>query len=79
MLSSVPKSERAVQVNIPIIRAFVRMHELPATHKALAAKMEKLEGNQRENAVAVELLASDLQILGKSDFIWAKRSSDVRR
>lgn len=43
MLSSVLRSERAVQVNIQIIRAFVKLRELLATHKDLARKLEELE------------------------------------
>ena len=43
MLSSVLNSARAVQMNILIMRAFVRMREILATHKALAAKVDKLE------------------------------------
>ena len=43
MLSSVLHSERAVEVNIAIMRAFVRLREIMSTHKGLAAKLEKLE------------------------------------
>ena len=43
MLSSVLRSKRAVQVNIEIMRAFVRLRELLATNKALAQKLSKLE------------------------------------
>lgn len=43
MLSSVLRSPRAVQVNIDIMRAFVRLRELLATHKELARKLEELE------------------------------------
>ena len=43
MLSSVLRSERAVQVNIIIMRIFVRMREIFATHKDLARKIEELE------------------------------------
>ena len=39
MLSSVLNSERAVQVNIFIMRAFVRLREMLATHKDLAHKV----------------------------------------
>jgi hypothetical protein len=42
MLSSVLKSPRAVQVNILIMRAFVHLRELIATHKDLARKLEEL-------------------------------------
>jgi hypothetical protein len=43
MLSSVLRSERAVQVNIEIMRAFVRLREILATHKDLARKLDELE------------------------------------
>ena len=43
MLSSVLKSKRAIEVNIAIIRAFVRMREILLTNKDLAAKIEALE------------------------------------
>jgi hypothetical protein len=43
MLSSVLNSERAVQVNIAIMRAFVNLREGSATHKELAHKIAGLE------------------------------------
>jgi hypothetical protein len=43
MLSSVLRSERAIEVNIEIMRAFVRLRELLATHKDLARKLDDLE------------------------------------
>jgi hypothetical protein len=43
MLSSVLRSRRAVQVNIAIMRAFVKLRELMATHKELAEKLKELE------------------------------------
>jgi hypothetical protein len=43
MLSSVLKSKRAVQVNIEIMRTFVRLRRVLATHKALARKIGAME------------------------------------
>ena len=43
MLSSVLNSPRAIAVNIDIMRAFVRLRELIASNKALAAKLNQLE------------------------------------
>jgi len=43
MLSSVLDSERAIFVNIAIMRTFVKIRELVATHKDLAAKLEEME------------------------------------
>lgn len=43
MLSSVLNSPRAIQVNIAIMRAFVQLREILATHKDLARKLEVME------------------------------------
>ena len=43
MLSSVLNSERAIRVNITIMRAFVRMRQLVAVHADLLRKVEALE------------------------------------
>ncbi len=43
MLSGVLKSKRAVQVNVAIMRAFVKLREMLATHKELARKFTQLE------------------------------------
>jgi hypothetical protein len=51
MLSAVLRSERAVQMSIGIIRAFVRMRELVAGNKDIAERVEKLErGHDRTAA-----------------------------
>jgi len=43
MLSSVLRSKRAVQVNIEIMRAFVRLRQMLSTHKDLKRKLAALE------------------------------------
>jgi len=43
MLSSVLHSERAVQVNIAIMRAFVRLRELAASHKDVHQRLDEME------------------------------------
>lgn len=43
MLSSVLRSERAVQVNIAIMRVFVRLREMLSAHKELSIKLAELE------------------------------------
>jgi hypothetical protein len=43
MLSSVLRSERAVLVNIEIMRTFVRLRQLLASHADLARKLDTLE------------------------------------
>jgi hypothetical protein len=43
MLSSVLRSPRAVQVNIGIMRAFVRIREMLGAHRDLRARLNELE------------------------------------
>jgi phage regulator Rha-like protein len=49
MLSSVLRSKRAVQVNIAIMRVFVRLREMLATHKELARKLSELENHLKDH------------------------------
>jgi phage regulator Rha-like protein len=56
MLSSVLNSERAIQVNIAIMRAFVRLRELLALRKDLARRIEALEGKHAEHDASIQLL-----------------------
>jgi len=43
MLSSVLKSKRAIHVNIQIMRAFVYLRQMLATHSKLARKIKEME------------------------------------
>jgi len=43
MLSSVLRSPRAVQVNVAIVRAFVKLREMLASHRDLARKLAEME------------------------------------
>jgi hypothetical protein len=60
MLSSVLNSDRAVEVNIAIMRAFVRLREIMSTHKDLARKLDdlerKLSGHDEKFAVVFEAI-----------------------
>ena len=49
MLSSVLKSERAVKVNIQIMRAFVRLRELLTSNAELLRRLDDLEFAYEEN------------------------------
>jgi hypothetical protein len=48
MLSSVINSERDIEVNIQIMRAFIKLHEMLATHKDLSRKLASLENKYDE-------------------------------
>ena len=63
MLSSVLNSQRAVQMNILIIRAFVKIRELLSSNKDLATRVEKLETSQQRHTSVINLLADEIDRL----------------
>ena len=56
MLSGVLKGRRARDVNIAIMRTFVRMHKLLETHSALAAQLKKFESRIEKNDRAINTI-----------------------
>jgi hypothetical protein len=53
MLSSVLNTERAVRVNIEIVRAFIQLRQILATHSALARKLEAMEKKYDSQFISV--------------------------
>jgi hypothetical protein len=56
MLSGVLNSRRAVQVNIAIMRAFVQLRKMLASHKGLAEKLTELERKLEGHDVQIRSL-----------------------
>lgn len=80
MLSSVLRSDRAVKMNIAIMRAFVRLRELMSTHKDIAARVEKLERGQERAASVIEVLVEDIDRLSsRVDKIKSPHPSYTKR
>lgn len=83
MLSSVLNSKRAVQVNIAIVRAFVRLRQILTTHKDLAAKLEAMEQKYDEQfKVVFEMLRELMEPphrgeKGPIGFVTSPRKSDL--
>jgi hypothetical protein len=63
MLSSVLKSDRAVQMNIFIMRAFVELRMALATHADLAKKIEGLADGQKEHTKSLVIISTALNKL----------------
>ncbi|MFH1683282.1 MAG: ORF6N domain-containing protein [Candidatus Margulisiibacteriota bacterium] len=62
MLSSVLNSERAIQVNIQIMRAFIKFRQILATHQDLRKKIEIMERKyDRQFSVVFRAIKSLLQ------------------
>jgi len=56
MLSSVLNSDRAVLVNIAIMRAFVKLREIMSTHKDLAHKIDALERKYAKHDQQIQIV-----------------------
>jgi hypothetical protein len=54
MLSSVLNSERAIQVNIAVMRAFIRLRRVIAAHEELARKFSELERKIEKHDVEIQ-------------------------
>ena len=73
MLSSVLNSERAIQVNIAIMRAFVKLKQILSTHKELVHKLEELERKIEKHDVDIQ------SIFGAIRQLMAPPPEKVRR
>jgi len=66
MLSSILNSERAIHVNIQIIRIFTRMRELLSTHKEILQKLEQIEKKDIEQDEKIMLIFEYLKQFEKA-------------
>ena len=73
MLSSVLNSERAVQVNIAIMRAFVKLREILTTHRELAEKIAELENKYRQHDDKIQVVFDAIRELLKPPQVSPKR------
>jgi ORF6N domain len=56
MLSTVLNSERAIEVNIEIMRAFVRVREMLGAHRELAARLKELENRIQDHDEQIQTI-----------------------
>jgi hypothetical protein len=63
MLSSVLNSQRAIQVNIQIMRIFTRLREMILSNKEILLKLEQMEKQVTENKEDIRVIFSYLKEL----------------
>ena len=63
MLSAVLKSKRAVDMSIAIVRAFVKLRELLASHKDLVKEIEKIRREQKGQNQKIESIMNAINKL----------------
>ena len=61
MLSGILRSRRAVLVNIAIMRAFVRIRRLLATHVEVSRKLKELEGRVDKHDTEIRKIFEAIQ------------------
>ncbi len=84
MLSSVLRSNRAIQVNIQIMRAFTQFRQMLSTHKDLKRKIELMEKKYDENFKIVfqaikQMLETDEKSKKKIGFAVKEKQKAYRR
>ncbi len=63
MLSSVLNSEKAILVNIQIMRVFIRLRVFLSTHRELADKLKQLESKVKKHDIEIQAIFEAIQRL----------------
>lgn len=79
MLSSVLNSPRAIQMNIAIMRAFVKLREILSTHKELALKLKQLEMKIEKHDAEIHAIFEAIRDLMAPPELSRKRIGFVSR
>lgn len=79
MLSSVLKSKRAIEVNITIMRAFVRLKEMASSYKKLAEVIKKLEKKHNIHDEKIVEIFKLIDELSKSEKNPSTGSGQVKK
>jgi hypothetical protein len=73
MLSSVLNSKRAVQMNIVIIRAFVRLREILASNRELARRLDQVEDSLKRHGSVIGVVVDEIKKLKQSPATTKRR------
>jgi len=63
MLSSILNSDRAIEVNIAIMRAFVQLRKISSSHKQLAQKLREIEARLEDHDESIDAIFEAIQQL----------------
>jgi len=63
MLSSILNSDRAIEVNIAIMRAFVELRKISSSHKQLAQKLREIEARLEDHDESIDAIFEAIQQL----------------
>lgn len=77
MLSSVLKSDRAIEINILIIKTFVRLRRLITSHKDLAQKVTELERKYSKHEMEITTVFKILKKLMEKPAVFEKPKNSI--
>jgi len=84
MAANVLRSERAIEMSVFVVRAFVRLRGMLTTHKELAHTLDQLERKVGEHDEAIRAVVTAIRELtspsskgATSDWVWLRRGRDV--
>ena len=63
MLSSILNSDRAIEVNIEIMRAFLELRKISSSHKQLAQKLREIESRLEDHDESIDAIFEAIQQL----------------
>ena len=78
MLSSVLNSERAIAVNIQIIRLFTKMRELILTNQDILKKLGELESTDKKRGQQIDVIFKYIQQLENSKAQQKKQEERIK-
>lgn len=78
MLSSVLKSEKAINVNIQIMRAFTKLRGLLSSHKELLSKLDALQRQTGKNTADIKVIFSAIRKMLASESKPVKKIGFLR-
>ena len=78
MLASVLNSDLAINANIQIVRAFIRMRELVSAHKKIIQKLEQLQKNDVEQDEKITLIFEYIKQLEETKQLELDQKSRTR-
>lgn len=78
MLASVLSSERAIQINIQIVRIFYKMRELLLSHKDILTRLGKIENHLEDNDEKIVMIIEYLKQFEKAKRIEKNQENRQR-
>ncbi len=79
MLSSVLQSDRAIEINIAIMRTFTQLRRVRSQSDVFEKKMDQLEARVGKHDASIAMILEALRQIGRDNFGQRKRIKGLSR